>query len=117
MLENLYIEATKNCPEIKSENGEMKISGKCYPENSRKFFDPLLAAIDNGNGDLREVTIQIDYINSSSTLMLIKLLKKLKSNLDDITINWITEIDDEEMEQIGQEVEEIVGHTLMFRKI
>jgi hypothetical protein len=49
--------------------------------------------------------------------MLIKLLKKLKSNLDDITINWITEIDDEEMEQIGQEVEEIVGHELKFRKI
>lgn len=117
MLDSFNIEGTKNCPEVKAENGEMRITGKCYPENSRKFFDPLLEALDKSNETLREVSIQIDYINSSSTLMLIKLLKKLKSKVDDVTIHWITDVDDDEMEQIGQEVGEIVGHELKFRKV
>jgi len=80
----LRVEATKSTPEVRFDPdvGVLSITGQSYPENAFKFYEPLLAWLDEY---LEQVTtdttvsieLHLPYINTSSTKCFMMMLDKL----------------------------------------
>jgi len=80
----LRVEATKSTPEVRfdPDAGVLSITGQSYPENAFKFYEPLLAWLDEY---LEQVTtdttvsieLHLPYINTSSTKCFMMMLDKL----------------------------------------
>lgn len=106
-MENLYLEASKYTPEIKTDSvkGEVKIYGSSYPENANEFYKPIISWLDNyfleTNSQLT-VNFYIYYFNTSTSksfLNILELLEKYSEKGKDITVNWhYTEDDDDSLD-------------------
>jgi hypothetical protein len=106
-MENLYIEATKYTPEIRTdlEKGEIRIYGSSYPENANEFYNPLSKWIENyfGNDNPRlTVNFYIYYFNTSTSksfLNILEVLEKYSLEGNDVMVNWYyTEDDDDSLD-------------------
>ena len=103
-MENYTLEATKYSPyiELDSELGILKITGNSYPENALELYQPLFMKIDEFFADEKKklyIALQIDYLNTSSSKMLIDLFFKLSSYFDqghEISADWRYPEDDED---------------------
>ncbi len=106
-MENLYIEATKYTPEIKTDlqKGEIRIYGSSYPENANEFYKPLSkwleAYLDNETNKLM-INFYIYYFNTSTSksfLNLLEIIEKYTLEGKDVTVNWYyTEDDDDSLD-------------------
>jgi hypothetical protein len=81
-LDKIFIEATYKTPEIDFDErtGELKLKGRCIPENTAKLFEPLLEWISEYVKEPQTVTsfhLMLEYFNSSSLLWIIKVIKLL----------------------------------------
>jgi hypothetical protein len=109
-MENLYIEATKYTPEIKtdSEKGEIRIYGSSYPENANEFYRPLNKWIENHftKGNKRLVlNFYIYYFNTSTSksfLNVLELLERYTSAGFDVVVNWYYSEDDDDSLDSGE---------------
>ena len=107
-MENLHIEETKCTPFI---NGDLKgaliIKGNCFPENSLTFFETINNWMDALPNDLSSFVMvcELNYIASSSVMHIFKLMQKAEERfpVDKIEIQWKFEIDDEDIEKLGEE--------------
>ncbi len=103
-MEKYVLEATKYSPciELDSENGILKITGNSYPENALGLYQPLFIKIDEYFAEGKKklaITLQIDYLNTSSSKMLIDLIFKLSDYFDqghEISAVWKYPEDDED---------------------
>ena len=93
------------------------IKGESYPEDVTEFYGPLidkLRAHLGGRVDAKiDFTFQFIYFNSSSAKVLIGLFEMLDAaaeSSNDVTINWVHEEDDDNMEEIGEEFAEDLEH-------
>lgn len=114
-MENLTVEATKSTPSIffDAQRGNLEIRGKSYPENAAKFYAPVfewlnsyLQAYDTATV---QVTLEIIYLNSSSSKALLNLLDMLdraaKSGRE-VVISWRYHEEDETALECGEEFKE-----------
>jgi hypothetical protein len=106
-MENLYIEATKYTPEIKTDaqQGEVKIYGSSYPENANEFYKPVTQWIEKYIQEVNSrllINFYIYYFNTSTSksfLNILELVEKYSASGKDITINWYyTEDDDDSLD-------------------
>lgn len=104
------IEKTQKTPEIlfDSEKGLFKIHGAIFPENSAKFFTPLFNyAKDYLTNPQQESTLElyIYYFNTASSKQIYEFIKLFDSNKKStkVTVNWLFDEDDEDMEETGEE--------------
>jgi hypothetical protein len=104
------IEKTQKTPEIffDSDKGVFRIHGAIFPENSAKFFDPLFNyAKEYLKSPNSETTLElfIIYFNTSSSKQVYEFIKLFDSARNDtkVTINWLFDEDDEDMEETGEE--------------
>lgn len=103
-MERYILEATKYTPyiELDGDLSTLKISGESYPENALLLFQPLLMKIDSYFADPEaklDIDLQIDYLNTSSSKMLIDLISKLSEYFDKghkITAVWNYPAEDED---------------------
>ncbi len=108
-LENLFVEATRQMPEIKFEtNGKLCIKGRAIPDNAVPFFESLFTWIDALECEAVTFDINLEYINTSATMQLFTLLRKLedKECITSLTVNWHYEEDDEDHYDTGLLFEE-----------
>ena len=108
MMENLHIEETKCTPFINGDvMGALIIKGNCFPENSITFFFFFNNWIDALPNDLNSFVMdcELNYIASSSVMHIFKLMQKAEErfSVDKIEIQWKFEIDDEDIEKLGEE--------------
>ena len=108
MMENLHIEETKCTPFINGDvMGALIIKGNCFPENSITFFETINNWIDALPNDLNSFVMdcELNYIASSSVMHIFKLMQKAEErfSVDKIEIQWKFEIDDEDIEKLGEE--------------
>ena len=103
-METFIVEATKYSPyiELDNEQGILKITGNSYPENALELYQPLFIQVDTffaeGTQKLH-IELQIDYLNTSSSKMLIDLISKLSEYFDkghQISAVWKYPEDDED---------------------
>lgn len=114
-MDDLYIDNTPSTPEIKFEkSGSLSIRGKSLPEDPKRFYNPLFKWVEELTTDNVDITVQLEYVNTSSSKRIIELLKKIDNNskVKHVKMNWYYEIDDPDMLEFG----EVIQHNLRRTK-
>jgi len=95
--------------------GNFEIKGKSIPDNSSKFYEPLLAWLDNyvqNPAPRTNLNLQLDYLNTNSTKSIMDMLKKLeqilKNGKGEIIINWLYEEEDDGILAVGEEYKSFI---------
>ena len=98
-----------------SNNGNFELKGKSIPENSVIFYKPLFEWLDGyiqKPASATVLNIQLDYFNTSSSKCVVDLFKKLesihKNAKGEVTINWLYNEDDEDMQEAGEDYKSII---------
>ncbi|MEQ9403634.1 MAG: DUF1987 domain-containing protein [Cyclobacteriaceae bacterium] len=114
-------QATRNTPEIAINliKGEIELRGRSSPENSQKFYAPLLRALqsDKMNATHVNVDVCLEYFNTSSSKCLYDIfrqLKRMKKCGTAINVNWYYEAHDEDMLEAGEDYDDIVQLDFKF---
>ena len=76
--------------------------------NASAFYDPLITWADQLNAKSVNLTVDLDYINTSSSKKLLELLNILdrNNNIQEFIVYWCFESDDEDILLKGQLLEE-----------
>ena len=95
--------------------GNFEIKGKSIPDNSSKFYEPLLAWLDNyvqNPAPRTNLNLQLDYLNTNSNKSIIDMLQKLeqmsKNGKGEIIINWLYEEQDDSMLEVGEDYKSFI---------
>lgn len=116
-MENLHLEGSAKTPSINFDatTGKLELKGRSIPENSVEFYKPLNDWIDSyGKNPVleTEVDVKLEYFNTSSSKCILDLFKKLEAisgSKTTVKVNWYFEVDDEDMEEAGQDYQAIIG--------
>ncbi len=119
------IKATQSTPYIYFDLSAAKldIKGRSIPENSIAFYKPLFDALDryvNNPAKRINVAIQLEYYNSSSSVCILNLLKKLeilKDKKDSVSIEWYYEEEDEDTFAAGNNFQHMIQLPIKIIKI
>jgi len=121
-MEPLIYEETTETPGVilDKENGIFKIWGKAFPEETHKFYEPILNWLDeyiqNPNNKTSFV-FKMDYFNSASSTRILEMLytlDKLYKSGNEVIIQWhYLEIDDDMVES-GKEFSEMISAPVEF---
>lgn len=113
-MENFYLEETSKTPKLSfdASNGKFLMSGRSIPENSIEFYRPLFEWLDTYvEQPLNQTTfdVQLEYFNTSSSKCLVEIFRRLeKIDEQQIAVNWFYEQDDEDMQESGEDIREII---------
>jgi hypothetical protein len=96
-------------------NGELKISGRSIPEDSRIFYQPVFSWLETLKLNLPskiEMKVALEYFNTSSSILLLNLFNSLVQLHQDkqtkVNIIWYYHEDDDEMQEAGRDYKSIV---------
>jgi hypothetical protein len=122
-MEPLIIGANNESPGINfdKEIGKFLMFGKSFPEEARKYFDPVILWLDEYIQDPNEETlfeIRLQYYNSATSTMLLEIFYNLEKIITEkgkkISICWnYLEIDDDMLEA-GKEYAEMIKIPFQF---
>ena len=104
-MNKLIIEGSFKSPKIKldADNGLLEFIGNSIPENSTKFYEPIMNWLDRyvqSPCSETVVNFKLMYFNSASKRSILNILKKLESsykNGNKIAVNWYYEEEDTDM--------------------
>ena len=121
-MESLKIAATNNTPEIDfdHEKGSMLISGRCFTQNILDFYAPIKKWVEDYLVQPKDATtldLKIEYMNSASTVIIANLLKRISLLKDAdhvIKVNWYYIDGEEDMIEVGKELEVLVSVPFNF---
>lgn len=110
-MESIRIEPTERTPEIvfDYEKKTFSIKKESYPEDVTEFYGDLIKAFNGWLEKQRESEIvfnfEMIYFNSSTAKVLIDLfdILDIAANHNTVTINWIFDAEDDNMEELGEE--------------
>jgi len=112
-MDNIRIEATERTPEVdfSFEDNIFSLRGEAYPEDVNEFFGPLIDQLEEhfASLDSAEVSFNFEliYFNSSTAKILMMLFELLDSTAGEknnqVTVNWLYDADDDNMEELGEE--------------
>ncbi len=115
-MDNLTIEATRSSPAIRfdAKNGCLSIHGESYPENVAAFYTPVFAWLKAFLAEMDpattvQVNLEILYLNSSSTKVMLNFLDLLEQAAQDgrpVIVNWLYDPDNEAVLECGQDFSE-----------
>ncbi len=117
----LILESTRFTPKVTldPDSNVYEISGDSRPENTHSFYSELIEWVENWdrkNSNKEEVEKPIrfkfafEYLNSSSSKFVLKLILKLKEILvsgDELEIDWYYDEPDIDMKEMGEEYAEM----------
>ncbi|MFI5205255.1 MAG: DUF1987 domain-containing protein [Flavobacteriales bacterium] len=123
-MTGLQITGTKDSPSITLHpgSGMMEIQGRSFPEDSFAFYEKILEWINKNPGEFASgvhVNFFLTYVNSTSAIMLSRMLGKLKEFASDKTVkvNWKYYVDDESLEELGYKLSETSGIAFDFSPV
>ncbi len=112
-MDNLMIEATRSSPAIQFDASRCQLSlrGESYPENAAAFYSPVFAWLKAFLADLEldaQVTVNLEilYLNSSSTKVMLNFLDLLDHAALDgkqIRVNWFYDADNQAILECGKD--------------
>jgi hypothetical protein len=108
-MENIKIESTRNTPLVEfMESGSLKLVGKSFSEDPRKFWDPLISWCKLLSAENINLEVKLEYANTSSRKFLFEIIRTIdaNSNIQNKEIKWYFEEDDDDMLEVGQIFEE-----------
>ncbi len=110
------VNETLKTPEvvINYNEGLIRIKGKSIPEDSDRFYKPILEKLDwyvEHAPDKTRVTVHFDYFNTTSSKYILKIFRRFEDiyrKYKDITIYWYYEADDLDMMYCGEDYQSIL---------
>lgn len=113
-MDQFSMEGTDSTPKIyfDKESGKFEITGRSFPEESRSFYAPVFAWLEEYAKNPNEETFfefKMDYFNSSSSLIILEILNLLDTIYKKVTISWNHLKIDEDMLEAGEEYSELVS--------
>lgn len=113
-MKNLNIPKTVYTPGIQadSKTGIIEISGKSYPENTAKFYLPILDWIEEFIKTKEPgvtVTFEIEYFNSATTKIfytIFDLLEEGQKKGKPVVVNWAFDPENESAVEAGEDFKE-----------
>lgn len=118
-MKPLHIQATDDTPKVvlDPDGGVFEFVGNSYPENSSKFYTPVLEwikdFIQNGTTAKVEASFNFDYFNTSSAKYILEILRLVEDyhNGDnkECTIKWFYFEEDTDMLEAGEDYQRTVG--------
>jgi hypothetical protein len=94
------------------QKGYFHIEGRSYPSNAKSFYYPILRRFDKyleNPQQQTKVVFALDYIDSSTTQLLLTLISKLKqaeTRGNTVEVDWKFMEDDEDIKDMGQSFSE-----------
>ena len=124
-MEALKIEITQSTPKIHLDKklSKFELAGKSFPEESRSFYAPLFAWLEEYAKDPNEETLfefNLEYFNSSSSLIIfeiLNLLNEIFKNGNKVSVSWNYLDIDEDMLEAGEEYSELVKIPFVFNSV
>jgi len=124
-MENFFLEGTNKTPQLdfNSNEGRFLIAGRSIPENSIEFYKPLFEWLDTYVSQAKSNTIldvKLEYFNTSSSKCLVEIFRKLETlqqKNDNVLINWFYEEDDEDMQESGEDFQEIIDVKIVLNQM
>ena len=115
-MRNINQGGTAKTPEIlfDADNGILRIKGRSIPENSIKFYKPIMDWLDQYSKNPNASTtiyIELEYFNTSSSKCILDIFKKLErihNNNTEVAISWYYEPDDEDMLEAGEDYQSLI---------
>ncbi len=110
-MENIKIAATDRTPEIdfNFEKAVFSIRKESYPEDITAFYGSVIKNLknwlENQEGTDIVFNFELIYFNSSSAKVLMDLFDMLDEAAADnnVTVNWIYDSEDDNMEELGED--------------
>ncbi len=118
-MENLEIRGTETTPTLNfnKQTNQFSIEGRSLMEDADTFYKPLkewfLQYRQNPNPKT-EIIIRLDYLNTETSRQFLDLFK-IMEGIPDSKIVWQFSDEDEDMEEMGQELAELVRVPFEFR--
>jgi hypothetical protein len=110
----LTLKESKNTPEVilDPSSGKYLIKGKCFPENAKKYFVPILDwfTFAKISDDFR-VEVTLDYISSSSVIAVLELFRHIEKCATSAGFNasiiWFYEEGDDDMASVAMNYQKL----------
>ena len=121
-MNKLVIPEDKNTPSVifDAETSTFKIFGKSFPENSKKFYQPLLNWLEEytpPSDSTIEFNFYFYYLSSSSVIGVLEILKRIvkwRQSGTTLHIHWHFDEDDDEIKRIGEDYMKIIDFPFNF---
>lgn len=115
-MEALRISPTDDSPEVVLDKtgNEFLIAGKSLPEDVVDFYQPVLDWLNAYSKDPNpstEFVFRLIYFNTASSKLIMDILMIFESMVEeghDVTVKWLSLSSDEDMQEAGQEYEEMM---------
>lgn len=121
---SLIIEGTKDTPRVilDPSEGTFEVSGRSFPLNAKGFYAPVLEWLENYSQNPNEKTefhFKLEYFNtpsSKSITDILKILKVMKDNSNEVVVNWHYEEDDVDILDLGHVFSRTIGIPFEFKE-
>lgn len=110
-MENIKLAATERTPEIDFDfaAGVFSLQNESYPEDVNQFYGPVVEQFrswtESQKGAQITFNFELIYFNSSTAKILMDIFDLLDEAAENnqVTVNWVYESDDDNMEELGEE--------------
>lgn len=114
-MERYFVEATKMTPQIELDPDKKvySLTGNSRPENPMQFYKPMFDWLNSYFESATEkmnFEVRMDYFNTSTSKILLDLFELFEKYAEskDIHVIWYYQSDDEEMQEAGEELLDLV---------
>jgi hypothetical protein len=114
-MERYFVEATKMTPQIELDPDKkvFSLTGNSRPENPMQFYKTMfewLNAFFEETSEKMTFEVKMDYFNTSTSKILLDLFELFEKFAEskDIHVIWYYQSDDEEMQEAGEELLDLV---------
>lgn len=123
-MTSITIESTNETPRILfNVDGNLSVSGISTPNNVNAFYQPLFDWIKEYKTiKPKSVSLElfIDYLNTSSTRIIVEMIRLIKSFEEEATeVNfiWLYDNEDEDMLEMGEEFESVTNASFIYKTV
>lgn len=121
-METIIKNATASSPylEMNGTKGQITIIGRAIDYKANEFWSDILSwTTDYLENPLEKTAISLNFeylntLNTKKLLVFLKLLEYMGSKKTDIQIDWISEVDDEEMYELGEDINSLLFTEMNF---
>lgn len=116
-MEKFHLEAGPKTPKVELDpsSGELRFIGKCIPENSIQFFEPIfnwIKVYEISPAPQTKLILQLSYFNTSTSKLLMDLFKRMdaihQGGRSTANIDWMYDEYDEDMLEAGEDYKSII---------
>lgn len=98
------------------ESGELRVTGRCMPEDAKGFFKPLMEWLEQYKDAAQPEThlhINLEYFNTSSSKCMLDLMKAVQTidseGKSKGRVTWCYVEEDEDMLEVGENYQEMIS--------